>query len=343
MKIGIISDLHIKLFKNNTVLYPFLFKALDYFYSLCEERKIDKIFILGDMFHIKNIISSSLLSDVIDYFRNKMKNTEHIVLVGNHDRINNEDTFLKVFDNDCVIVKNYYSFKNKNSRFHFLGYAEDSLIKDILKKTVYEKNTEHFLFGHLALKGFSYDNGHEDISSDLSSEDFKNIFKRIYSGHYHSYQTKGCVTYVSSPFQSKHGETGPNGFIFLDEKKGFDRYEFINNKYAPEFKTFEFNKNNLKKIINTENSFIRIILKENLKTDLRLFSKFKEKVLNKNYDVKFIYEKEDGFSDLKNINIPVIKGWDSFIHSGADEIIIDFINNCEFNENKKKELLEFIL
>ena len=69
MNIGIFSDLHIRLYRNNEAIYPFMIKTFDNFYNECKQRKVKKVFILGDMFHIKNLISSILLSKSIEYLR----------------------------------------------------------------------------------------------------------------------------------------------------------------------------------------------------------------------------------------------------------------------------------
>lgn len=339
MQIGIFSDLHIRLYRNNETMYPFMIKTFDHFYQLCKQRKVKKVLILGDMFHIKNLISSTLLSKSLQYFREKMKEFEHIIIVGNHDRINKESHFLKIFKNDCHVIEDYEYFDFDGNRFHFLPYFSDDELFEKFKsfKKIKGKN---YLFTHLSINGFSYDNGHEDIFSSLSVTDLDKLkFNHIFSGHFHSFQTQRNITYVSSPLQIKHGEEGPNGFVFFDSKNP-EKYEFIKNKYSPKFISIDFTKENIKEIKKIKNSFIRILLpNKKLKVDSRVLNNFKNSLLEKNYDVKFITKDDSSIESLSNVLIPSVTGWDSFIHSDSNELIQEFLNNN--NEIKKEEKEEY--
>lgn len=343
MNIGIFSDLHIRLYRNNEVIYPFMIKTFDNFYNECKQRKVKKVFILGDMFHIKNLISSILLSKSIEYFRNKMKEIEHIIIVGNHDRINKESHFLKIFKNDCIVVEDYEYFDFDKNRFHFLPFFPDEELFNKFKS--FKKiNGKNYLFTHLAINGFSYDNGHEEIYSSLTSEDLEKLkFNHIFSGHFHSFQTQKNITYVSSPLQIKHGEEGPNGFVFFDSKNP-EKYEFVPNKYSPQFISIDFNKENIKEIKKLKNSFIRILIpNKKLKVDSRVLNNFKNKLLENNYDVKFITKDDSSIESLSNVLIPSITGWDSFIHSDSNELIQEFLNNNkDIKEDDKRKYIDFL-
>lgn len=345
MNIGIFSDLHIRLYRNNEVIHPFMIKTFDHFYELCNQRKVKKVFILGDVFHVKNLISSPLLSQSLKYFRKRMKEFEHILIPGNHDRINKDSHFLEIFKNDCDVIDDYkfYDF-DKNNRFHFLPFFHDDELFEKFKNMKLIHKGKNFLFTHLAINGFNYDNGHEEVFSNLTSDDLEKLkFDHIFSGHFHSFQSKGNITYVSSPLQIKHGEEGPNGFLFFDSKNPKE-FEFINNIHSPKFVSIEFLKQNIKTLRKTRDSFIRIIMPDKqLRVDSRLLNNFKNDLLKKNYDVKFITSDSNSQNSLSNVSIPSISGWDSFVHSNADELILEFISNNEkIKESERNKYFDFL-
>ena len=57
MVIGFISDLHIKLYKKNSNFLKHIIKSIDDFYNLCLDKNVKYVFILGDVFHLKDTVA----------------------------------------------------------------------------------------------------------------------------------------------------------------------------------------------------------------------------------------------------------------------------------------------
>ena len=80
-----------------------------------------------------------------------------------------------------------------------------------------------------------------------------------------------------------------------------------------------------------------------MKVDSRVLNNFKNKLLENNYDVKFITKDDSSIESLSNVLIPSITGWDSFIHSDSNELIQEFLNNNkDIKEEDKRKYIDFL-
>lgn len=336
-KIGFISDLHLKVHKSSEAFLPHILKTLDHFDEECKARDIKYVFMLGDIFHVKNVISTYTQNEALKALKKIMKKYSVHLIPGNHDILSKGDTSinsLKIFEDSCNFYEDYSQLKIDDNTFHFLPYFNDSLIVNKIKN-IKLNSGKNFLCSHLGLRGFLLDNHHEDIYSDLEVKDIDVGFDKIFTGHYHSHQIKGKVCYISSPYESHFGDEGNHGFVFFDTKT--ENIEFLENKLSPRFISIELNASNYDKINSLTNSFIKLIIKKHIDNSLLL--KYKEKLLKNNFDVQFNFDIASS-----SAKISVAKDWEHFISESPEEILTSYINDNSSlpNDFNKSELLEYI-
>lgn len=336
MIIGLASDLHFKLYRNSNNFVPFVEKALSNFYDLCEERKVDRVVLGGDIFNYKSYVQTFALDKAIDSIRPITQRWKTSMVVGNHDMyVNTENekiNLLKVFDTDCNVISDYSFEDIAGARLHYLPYNNDDVTKEKLKSIEFKPMVKNILFTHLAIRGFNLTENHEDIYSDLTASDLDIGFDLVVSGHYHHFQQRGKIVYISSPLESHFGDEGDHGYVFLNTDTL--EIEFVPNEYSPKFRTFELTKESLAKIIATKDCFLRVRI--NKQIDYNILTKLKKKLDSQNYFVTFDYNITGAIQ-----KIGVVDGWDSYIYEDTDKIIKNYVDALETSFNKDK-LREYI-
>lgn len=330
MKIGLISDLHIKLHKKNNRFLPHITRSLDLFREQCEERKIESVFILGDVFHTKDMIGIETQHHALQSLTKIMKRFNTYLIPGNHDILTRNSTTINsvsIFRDTCHFIDDLKRFTLNKRDYYFLPFFQDEIVKEKLKTIILER--ESYLLTHLGLRGFNLDNGHEDVFSDLAAEDINIGFKRIFSGHYHGYQTINNITYISSPFESHFGDHGQHGWCFYDDDA--DQLEFYENELSPRFVHAELNKKSMDDILSLKNCFIKLKIKKNIEQIVLL--KLRDKLLQNNFDVQFEW------NIVNNIQkIAIAKDWENYISEDVEDIIKSYVKENEFDTDKQKML-----
>lgn len=178
------------------------------------------VFNLGDTFHNKDKISSTLLIIYNKFLKEICQNSFVIQLVGNHDFsiVKNENTYhpFKIFEIDNLVsVDDVYRL---NDDIVFMAYARE---KELFEKRIHKIGNAKILMGHLDINGFSLGDDYIEKHSFLNPEDL-NQFQKVFSGHYHEPQermiTKGLeIIYIGSPLTTAFGESDEEKrFILLD-------------------------------------------------------------------------------------------------------------------------------
>ena len=90
MKIAHIADTHIRLYKRHDE-YREVFKKL---YQSLREHKVDRIALLGDIFHSKSILSPEAVELAAEFFLELAKISPVDIIIGNHDVNIKNDTRL---------------------------------------------------------------------------------------------------------------------------------------------------------------------------------------------------------------------------------------------------------
>lgn len=254
MQLTVVGDPHLK--------HKFLDIAKCLF-SLVEEIGKPCVW-MGDLFDTKEVIRGKCLNTAIEYF--KTSKLPHYILVGNHDWFNLECEAhsleaLKLLPNVKIIDE---PFAMQTLDIVMIPYIHDKVkLKEILTRY---QNRHTTLFAHLELSDFDFGNGHI-CTTGLALEDLAG-FKRVISGHFHKYQTKGNLTYIGTPFSQSFGET--------DQVKYLGLYDVVKDELLladtpfPKHVTIEFDCDGLNEnlehwIIDTDkpgwqNNYYRVIL-----------------------------------------------------------------------------------
>ena len=347
MKIAIIADSHINGWRKSNSFFFYIEKAFDFFIEECEARDVEYIFVAGDTFHSKNEVAAEMLlhiNSIIDKLRSK--NRKVFLITGNHDtfkKLDIEKNLLDIYKYfDGIKVVNTYEYIEINDTIiHMLPYYSGNVLIEKLNEINCFENKKNILISPFGVNGFSLLQSElVDIHSyhETVSPKFLKKFNWVYLGHFHGHQTRGNITYVSSPFQSRHGdEFGKHGFIFVDIDD--HKFEFIENKYSPQYETIILSKNNLKEILIKENMFLRLVVQEFINKDIlhKIFKKLK----NQNNTIKI---SSDFNKTLTIDKLATIDGWEEIVYETPEDIIVGFIKKISDedipNNITKEELLE---
>jgi len=209
-----VLDSSIKFFDD--VLIPFLHK-----------NKINKIFILGDLFESRNSINTRTQNIVYDLFDKKLREFEIYILIGNHDTYYNSTTnvhslkFLHKFENVNVIEKPQI-VKILNKDILMVPWlVEQNDITEIMTE-----NPATIVMGHFDIAGFSF-NKHILSKNGVDPSLFAKDTKTIFSGHFHTRSDRNIgntkFIYVGTPYQLTRAD--------IDEERGFVIYNLRTNKH----------------------------------------------------------------------------------------------------------------
>jgi DNA repair exonuclease SbcCD nuclease subunit len=203
MRILFIGDPHIKTDNHDEI--NILLLQLE---SICEEQKVDRIIIGGDLMHYHERIFTQALNKTLEFVTRLSLKCPVDILVGNHDMINNQQ-FL-----------NSNHWLNVFHSYHHVTVI-DKPIKRILKDFVYllcpyvypgrfiealetlgEWKQCNMIFAHQEFKGCK-------MGAIVSTEgdDWKAEYPQVISGHIHDNQTVNNIYYPGSPLQHAFGDT----------------------------------------------------------------------------------------------------------------------------------------
>lgn len=169
--------------------------------------------ICGDTLDSKAVIRAEIANRLIELM-SKHDCPETIMLVGNHDKINEKGqghslNFLKPY---CVVIDSIRIGKLGNTDVVMIPYQSDSnVIKDFLKDEDCPK--ESIIIMHQGLQGSDSGEYIQDHSA-LTHEDIQDF--RVISGHYHRRQdiktgrprkgALGMFSYIGNPYTLSFGE-----------------------------------------------------------------------------------------------------------------------------------------
>ena len=283
MKIFIYSDLHISRTSSimpigNDDKYTYRQKMIletgKYLEGIIDQEKPDLILNLGDTFDQHTITSYDIdvASEFFKCFR--MFNIPHLVLVGNHEMVNQEFNAIKILSNinnitviseACTVNTNLItgirhpdadlsnSPKDENIKLAFLPYCNH---KDIL-----EFPEGDFLFSHQDIQG-SIIRGSFALPEGIDPNILKDKYKLVFNGHIHKPSISGNVINVGSISThsfSDDEESVPQCYIFDTETMDLKTFK---PTVCPLFRKFniESNISELENFLNKLNKSYKYIL-----------------------------------------------------------------------------------
>ena len=304
-------------------------------------KNIEDVFILGDVFHDRNKVSSLLLT-VFESFLNSI-HKEVYIISGNHDKPFNEArySFLTVYKqkwNNKIKVIDYGSLLVEN--ILLIPYMpERELLRELRK--YYDTKVE-YIFLHAGFKNAVL-RDKETLKRFLSKDKLSvklfhhySKLKKVFCGHYHNAYDypNSNFSYMGNAIQLSHGEDEYKGYIILDNIK--HKYQHVDTIF-PKFRTLDLkcNAKDYKKAIDfikdNEGNFIRLRFKdekERIKT-------IPEDLLNKNSKCrelridKDFYEKQDEGEEQEIIEA-----------KNLEESFLEYAEQEEMTEDEKQYGLE---
>ena len=339
MKLGLIGDLHVDI-SGELTKFEFVKQAILDFKQECLKRDIKRIVMLGDLFHAKVTTSTEILIKTAELINDLSKHFYIYLIVGNHDIASISESNLNlpnVFQGNANInvIEDYFMYEIDDIVLHFQAYGKFGAN---FFNAIHVEDYKNYLFGHFGINGFVMQGDNiTDNKSDVTPKHLEK-FDGVFLGHFHGYQTEGNITYVGSPIQLRHGdELMPHGFVFVDTRT--NDFEFIEYDKKPNFLTIKLTKKSYKKLLETKDSYIRILL--NKKLEKQKIISLRDQLLKNNFDVTFVND----FNESHEFT--VVEGWDEIIKQDEETTFKKFLekNKTTLDENewKEKEMLKLVL
>ena len=185
MEILLIGDPHFK----TTNAFE-IDQFIEEIYKLVRKKKYDKIVLLGDILDTHEKINLRILCKANNFIIKLSQYATVYVLIGNHDRINNnvyltdEHPFTALKNKKNIIVVD----KVVCDDFIYVPYVPTGRFNEAIGDIDLKKY--EIIFAHQEFRGSIFkDQG--DIAPDI----------KIYSGHIHNYRVMKKITYLGTPFQ----------------------------------------------------------------------------------------------------------------------------------------------
>jgi DNA repair exonuclease SbcCD nuclease subunit len=196
--------------------------------TLAKERKPDLIVILGDLLHTHERLHTTPFNMACEFIE-KMRNiTETIVLVGNHDMINNQQHLstghwmnpLKEWG-DVEVVDKVFHKDIKGFHLVFTPYVYPGRFQEALNSNERDWKDADCIFAHQEFYGCKM-GAIVSVDGDKWPEDYPEII----SGHIHSRQSpQENVYYCGSSMQHAFGESEKNIIPILTFSKPGKKYK----------------------------------------------------------------------------------------------------------------------
>lgn len=228
MKVIITSDLHFHSYQNtkNHISSDIVFNVFNQIVQHAVENKIERILILGDLFHVRGKISVVIFNKVYDLLKEVVAKGIRVgILSGNHDHVyNEEETTTSIYSLQQipgVFLMDWSSWEFENIQFIAIPYLYDrTKFHDALKKyRIVETNLKRVLLIHGTIQGSKISYGYQ-FQNGLGLNDGLHFFDRVFAGHIHEPQDlfEGKVFLPGAPLchSKKDINSFNRGFIVFD-------------------------------------------------------------------------------------------------------------------------------
>lgn len=232
----IISDLHFGIRSNSLEWLEIQKDYFDNFFIKKLEENYqdgDVLFVLGDVFDNRSILSILVINVVIDIFERMSKILPIHILVGNHDlykKSSNDINSLKILSHipNIKVYENDEILRVNGKKLALISWQPN----DFIDKSVLEEYKADYLFCHSTFNG-AYYNKYTQIND--KENNIKDInYKRIFSGHIHYRQDIKNFSYVGCPYHLSRSDIDNTKGIYIFDINS-NKYEFIENDYSPKF------------------------------------------------------------------------------------------------------------
>lgn len=318
MKLILTSDLHCQdgIYVNISIDY------IDYLSRYAKKNGIKDIAILGDIFEKSNRIKYDTFVPLFKKLQElKDDGFRLYFIVGNHDIYTMDgDTIVETFSPFGEVIKSYKKFTFDGVDINMAAFTTDP-------NEVPTVGAD-YLFTHLPIDEFLFDNGMELKDKNSFPVDFFHNYKKVFTGHYHKRQSKYNIEYIGSPYQLSFGEAGDDnkGFVVFEPKTG--NQEFVKYGMAPSYIKMRYDD-----LMNegfdpdeVKNSFVRITIDKKIEN----FSKVRKALYKAGViDILPEYEQTNTSSNRESeVKIEMNKS--------IKEMLTSFISSKDFYYIKEK-------
>ena len=306
MKILLVGDPHFKV--NNAIETEKLHKET---IELIKKSKYDFVVVLGDILDTHEKIHVQPLCRAVNFLIDISKLIQVYVIIGNHDRINNDDFLSSIHPfislkhvNNITIIDDVI----KEDNFIFVPYVPPGRFMQALDKIEFNcDDSKQIIFAHQEFKGAK-------MGAFISEkgDDWPQDYPTVFSGHIHDFQIfQHNIVYPGTPFQ--HGyHDGENKYLFnllLDEKYDYE-LEKVKIKSIKKKRILQINMDQLESYRNDENYDTKLIIDGDGKIIKKMLIKKKDINKYKIRDTTFLKSNEIDEKNLsfeKNLNEKIDK------------------------------------
>lgn len=314
-QIAIFGDLHVSRKCEDPVIKKHIKEGQENFFNFITEelkrRNIKTILFSGDIFDSRISVNSEALVNTRRLFKDKLKDFEKHIILGNHDAYlenDNSVTPLELFED----IPNLSLYLQDIGKTKLLGKdwlmvpwlinsTEGPFIEQLKKMAeTPEHKDKVVIFGHFDMVGAFLDNPSMISVMGLDQNLFTNASTLTVSGHYHTKsinkKSDSTILYLGSPFPLTFANSDQSHGIWLIDEN--NNYEFIENTISPNFKTI-MDTSDLDNLPDLRNSFVRFYIDRNkspeefLKAKMKIEAKkplvlktipYKDKIIENNVD-----------------------------------------------------------
>jgi DNA repair exonuclease SbcCD nuclease subunit len=276
LRYAFISDIHFGIKNDNLI---FLNYQKNYFQNvfipLLTDKKIDQVFILGDVFDRRKYVSYNTLYEVKKFFFDNIKIPIKI-LIGNHDsyfkntlKVNSPSLILQEYDNITI-----YDSPVIEDGLTIIPWITQDNYEHCME--LINLNMTDIVVGHFEINGFKMHDGDIQCTTGIDSSIFTK-YKRVFTGHFHQPSAKNQITYLGSPVQYTWGDFGSaRGFYLYDTS--IDQLEFVQNDSSLFIKTYYDDKVDIDSFnySTLEGKLVRLIIVD--KQDTIKFDQFVDRI-----------------------------------------------------------------
>jgi len=187
--------------------------------DLIDEHQPHLCIVLGDTLHTHEKLHMLALAQATDWLRAIAKKCRLILLIGNHDRINNNDYMspihpfigLKETENITVVDKTIW---DKQENLIYVPYVPPGRFNEALSAVEYIPGASEkplAIFAHQEFKGCLLGD-RESTKGDYWNPEWPQVF----SGHIHTYHILPKVVYVGTFHQQNYGEDPDKAIMLVD-------------------------------------------------------------------------------------------------------------------------------
>lgn len=318
MRLILTADLHFSGYSQDKIdivsLLPdrlsSLFFTLNEMCTYSRKNNINRICILGDLFHNKSIVYITAQSVLLSIVRGN-RDIEFIVLDGNHDlssMTGDGVSAIECLDTEKNVITIHKTTKIDN--ILFVPWDPKTMIDDI------KKGKAEYLMSHIGLNEGMLNSG-ISLISDIGLKDLKQ-YKKVYLGHYHTPQEVGNVTYIGSAIHLDWNDKNQiKRFIDFDSDSG-NEISIPTTCYTKyfEYDITESNKNEILKlatISKSEGCHIKINKNTDFDTsdiekDFNIITKIEKDITNRGITSNMsMAEKLHKYLEIKKIPIELME------------------------------------